>query len=241
LEEQARALREALLVPNERRNRRDDAALVTLLAGTLATDSDCIDVGAHQGSILAHMIRLAPAGRHLAFEPHPTVAARLAEAFPTVDVRPVALSSRSGQHWFYAKRSDPATSGLSLTAAELPPPTSVADADQVAVPVTRLDDALPAGFAPAFIKVDVEGAEYEVFEGAHETLRRHQPVVAFEHSLGCRHYGREPGDVYELLAVAAGLRIFDIDGGGPYSRAEFRDEVIPPAAGCFSRVRDSRR
>ena len=56
--------------------------------------------------------------------------------------------------------------------------------------------------------------------------REHRPVVAFEHGVGARHYGHEPGEIHELLTERAGLRIFDIDGGGPYDRAALRDEVL---------------
>ncbi len=34
-------------------------------------DSNCIDVGCHYGSMLSCFCRLAPNGRHLAFEPTP--------------------------------------------------------------------------------------------------------------------------------------------------------------------------
>lgn len=40
------------------------------------------------------------------------------------------------------------------------------------------------------------------------------------HELAARAYGTAPGNVHDALA-AAGLRVFDLDGGGPYTRAEF--------------------
>ena len=213
-EDTARALRDALRDQHERRNRRDDEALTVLMAGVLSRDSNCIDVGAHRGIILEQMVRLAPEGRHIAFEPYPGLGAELADRFPGVDVRTTALFNERSRRPFNARADDPGLSGLADPAGQQP-----------AVDVVRLDDALPEGYRPALIKVDVEGAEYQVLEGGLETLRRHQPVVAFEHSLGCRHYGKEPGGVYELLE-SAGLRIFDIDGGGPYDRGEFTQEVL---------------
>jgi hypothetical protein len=75
----------------------------------------------------------------------------------------------------------------------------------------------------------VEGAEREVFEGAIETLRRHRPVVWFEHGAGgADHYGTTPADVHALLVDEAGLRIFDSDGHGPYSRPEFEAVFTEP-------------
>jgi hypothetical protein len=37
------------------------------------------------------------------------------------------------------------------------------------------------------------------------------------------HYDTGPRRVYTLLHDEAGLRIFDMDGNGPYSLAEFED------------------
>jgi FkbM family methyltransferase len=212
-EDTARALRDVLRGEHERRNQRDDRALTVLMASVLRKDSNCIDVGAHRGSILEQMVRLAPEGRHIAFEPYPGLGAELAERFPAVDVRTAALFNESGRRPFNARADEPALSGLDPAGP------------QPEVDVVRLDDALPAGYRPQLIKVDVEGAEYQVLEGAIETLRRHRPIVAFEHSLGCRHYGKEPGAVYELLESAE-LRVFDMDGCGPYDRSEFRREVV---------------
>jgi hypothetical protein len=94
--------------------------------------------------------------------------------------------------------------------------------EALVVEAERLDDALPVGFRPCFVKVDVEGAELEVLEGALETLRRHRPVVAFEHGAGSAdHHGTEPGDVHALLTERAGLRIYDLEGRGPLARPAF--------------------
>ena len=86
------------------------------------------------------------------------------------------------------------------------------------MPVESLDGCLPADFAPDFIKIDVEGAEQLVLEGAKQTLARYQPLLAFEH-MG------KPGtsDSHEVhrLLTEAGLRIFDMDGHGPYDANGF--------------------
>jgi hypothetical protein len=61
-----------------------------------------------------------------------------------------------------------------------------------------------------------------VVRGALRTLREHKPLVVFEHGLGSANaYGTEPDDLHRLLVEEAGLRIFDLDGGGPYDREEF--------------------
>jgi FkbM family methyltransferase len=225
-EDRLRELRWALRPDGARRNRRDDAALVVALASVLRRDSDCIDVGANRGSVLAHMVRLAPAGRHTAFEPLPDLGAALAQRFPQVDVRTTALSNGTGRATF-VRRPDPALSSLESAPADWRRrDAGLEGAQRIEVEVARLDDVLPEGLRPAFIKIDVEDHEYQVLEGALETLREHRPVVAFEHSLGARAHGHEPGDVHHLLTEQAGLRIFDADGGGPYDRAALRAEVL---------------
>jgi hypothetical protein len=71
------------------------------------------------------------------------------------------------------------------------------------------------------IKIDVEGAEREVLEGAIRTITKHRPIVIFEHGRGASaRYGTQPRHIYELLCVQGGLRLFDIDANGPLSLSE---------------------
>jgi Methyltransferase FkbM domain len=77
---------------------------------------------------------------------------------------------------------------------------------------------------PALIKIDVEGAERQAIEGAIETISKYKPIVIFEHGKGgATHYGTSPRDIYELLHDLAGLRIFDLDGNGPYNLSQFEE------------------
>jgi Methyltransferase FkbM domain len=82
---------------------------------------------------------------------------------------------------------------------------------------------------PAFIKVDVEGAELQVFRGAADTLARHKPTVFFEHGEGAAdRYGTSSAQIHDLLVGEAGLRIFDERGHGPYSRDQFEAVFTEP-------------
>lgn len=74
----------------------------------------------------------------------------------------------------------------------------------------------------SLLKVDVEGGELGVFEGGLEMLRRDRPTIVFEHGTGgSDHFGVRSEDVYDLLTGEVGLRVFDIDGNGPFTSAEF--------------------
>jgi FkbM family methyltransferase len=210
-----RAAQRALEGRTRRRNRRDDEHLALLLAFALPADASCIDVGANVGDVLADIVRVAPAGRHIAYEPLPALAADLRRRFPDVDVRNAALSDHRGEMEFFHVTDAPSQSGFRTE------PGAGAGAEALRVAVEPLDEALPDGFVPSLIKIDVEGAEGQVLEGAGETLARHKPIVALEHGDAAALYGTTHDDVHALLCDRAGLRIFDMDGGGPYTRAAF--------------------
>jgi FkbM family methyltransferase len=214
-----------LVIPDVKRDRRDNEHLRMLLAFSLSPDSNCIDVGAHQGEILREMVRLAPAGRHIAFEPLPDFHAELVREFPGVDVRCSALSSEEGEATFTYVRSNPRYSGF----RERDYPAGREAIEKIVVKRERLDALLPDDYVPRLIKIDVEGAEYEVLKGGIETIQRHRPIIYFEHGLGStNHYGTGPVEVHRLLTREAGLRIFDVDGGGPYSESAFEDVFSKP-------------
>ncbi len=186
-----------------------------LFAFVLGTDSNCIDVGAHTGKILAEFVRLAPEGKHIAYEPLPQMYERLTARFPDVDVRRAALSNATGHSTFRHIKNRPAYSGLKERT--YPGPVQV---EMIEVDTEELDRSLPSGYVPSLIKIDVEGAELEVIQGAIQTITTHKPIVVFEHGRG-----GSTGDIFELLSSVAGLRIFDIDGKGPYSLKRWDDRL----------------
>ena len=212
-----RRVRRRFLPAHIRADIRDTQLLVALLEEVLEPDSDCLDVGAHAGSVLGEMVRLAPRGRHVAWEPLPAFADGLRERFPGVEVREAALGNEPGERAFAHVVDDPGWSGFRAR-----PTPSASLVEELTVRVERLDDALPEGVRPAFVKIDVEGAEEEVVLGAQETLRRHRPVVAFEHGRGSAdHYGTTPGRIHELLSEELGYDISGLDGDGPYDAERF--------------------
>lgn len=188
-----------------------------ILAAVLRPDSNCVDVGAHEGLFLADIVRLAPRGHHVAYEPLPELAAELERRFPAVDVRARALSDRSGDVEFVHVLTRPGWSGF----RERPYPAEER-LRRITVTAERLDSALAPDYVPHFIKVDVEGAEEQVLRGAMETISRYRPLVALEHGLGSAdYYGTSPETIHRMLTGDAGLAIFDLDGGGPYSSERF--------------------
>lgn len=223
-EEQARALlgrvREARSAfdPAARRMLRDEHAMRVVLATALRRDSSAIDVGANQGDTLEMILAVAREGRHIAYEPIPGLAQQLTARYAHVDVRNAACSDEAGSAEFTHVVNAPAMSGLRQR-EDLP--DHAQEVERFTVQLDKLDDALPDGFVPSLIKIDVEGAELLVMRGAAETLARHRPFVIFEHGIGGADlYGSKPGEVWDLLD-GAGLRIFDLEGDGPYTRDGF--------------------
>jgi FkbM family methyltransferase len=230
-EQQARAVvgrvREARssFDPEMRRVLRDEHAMRVVLATALRRGGNAIDVGANRGETLEMILAVAPDGRHIAYEPIPALAEQLAAAFPGVDVRNAACSDEAGSAEFTHVLNAPAMSGLRQR-ADLP--AHAQEVERFAVQLDKLDDALPEGYVPSLVKIDVEGAELLVMRGAVETLARHRPFVIFEHGIGGADlYGSKPGEVWDLLD-GAGLRIFDLEGDGPYSRDRFEAVFTEP-------------
>lgn len=196
------------------RDAQDGRNLVLLMRFLLRHDSNCVDVGANVGSVLREMVRIAPDGRHIAFEPLPERAAQLRTEFQIADVRQLALSNQRGVSNFTRVPDCDAYSGFRRQWYPKKWRT-----ETIEVETDTLDRCLPDGFQPTLIKIDVEGAERDVIAGAIETLRSARPFVVFEHFAGGAGdgYGYGPADMHSLLVSDAAMEIFDIDGTGPYS------------------------
>jgi FkbM family methyltransferase len=206
------------LSPIEEADQRDHAAMVRLIGRVLRPDSNAIDVGAHTGGILDEIVRHAPRGRHLAFEPIPAFAASLRRRHPRVTVHELALSEQAGSPPFHHVVSDPGYSGIKLR--ELATPNEKVEV--ITVLTRTLDDVVPPELAIALLKIDVEGGELEVLRGAEATLRRHRPVILFEHGkLGAAAYGTTPDMIHQTLTQDLGYRIMGLEGAGPFDAAAF--------------------
>jgi len=157
-------------------------------------DRDAIDVGAHEGYYTRFMI--GHARRVYAFEPIPWLARSLARKFARrVSVSAVALSSASGT----AELHIPLAHGEPVTGlSSLAPSVVAGDMDRWKLPVrTEALDDIYAGDA-GFLKIDVEGQEERVLEGARRTIARCRPRVLIE--LEERHCPGSPARVRDFFA-----------------------------------------
>lgn len=221
IDDNLRSIR-ATLSPKYRHDRAEGRRLRSMLEASLSETSNCIDIGAYRGNVLAEIIRVAPRGKHIAYEPLPHMHKYLVERFPSVDVRLAAVSNEEGRTSFVYVKNAPARSGFRERTSN-----KQQQIERLTVRTQTLDTSLPAGYVPALIKIDVEGAERFVFEGAIKTISKYKPMIIFEHGKGgADYYSTQPGQIYELLQEQAGLRIFDFDGNGPYTLEQFEEAYL---------------
>lgn len=200
-----------------------DNQTVEVMKRTIRADSGCVDIGAHKGKILQHMVALEKDGIHHAFEALPHLANRLKEQFPGVHVHQLAVSDRSGQSEFHYVENAPAYSGLRRRIYDRPDPRITT----IQVETRTLDDVIPLGEAVSLVKIDIEGGEYHALRGGMNTIQRWRPVIVFEAgSKSTGQYGVTPDDVYSLITETFGYELSTMSrwlGGTPaYTRGEFR-------------------
>lgn len=155
--------------------------VVAAISAVIRPGDLLLDVGANIG--IHSLIGAYQGARVHTFEPLPRLAKRLRQNIALnrlgsrIAVFEIALSNREGEATFYvASRKDDGSHSL----VNGVPATSI---EQIIVKTTTLDRHLEKfGYiTPNIIKIDVEGAEAWVLDGAHTTLTRSErPVLIIE-------------------------------------------------------------
>jgi len=182
---------------------RYDRATEIAMIRIIEPDSNCIDIGCHKGEILNIMLRLAPKGRHAGFEPIPDFYNYLIKKFKDkAEIYPYALSDKDGKAEFQYVKNAPAYSGLKKRDYQVSPKIDVINVD-----LKRLDDIM-SDRPVRFIKIDVEGTEYDVLKGAMNMVKTNKPYIIFEFGFGAsNYYNITPAKMYNLLCGEGGLKI----------------------------------
>jgi FkbM family methyltransferase len=130
-----------------------------------------LDVGANEGQFIKVARALFPNVPILAFEPNPHLTAlleRLLAECGSGVVLPVACGRETAEILLYLTKFSPAASLLRPTALSTPDfPAEIGETIQVKV--ERLDDIVRASALarrPYLLKIDVQGFEWEVLQGA---------------------------------------------------------------------------
>jgi len=153
----------------------EDRRMPIVLQKILKKDSCAVDVGGHVGSFLSLLIKYAPGGQHVAFEPSLTKSQWLRSRFPEVKVFPYAATDESGTAIF---EEDCARSGYSaLQRGNREPKAKIV---RYEVHTCRLDDVLLEMGRFDLIKLDIEGSELAALRGAVKAIERWKPAIIFE-------------------------------------------------------------
>lgn len=141
-----------------------------------------IDVGANVGVYSVPLAAAFPDVVVHAFEANLDVAARLGvnaaiNRLGNLTVHASALADTSGFMDFYQFDDDISLSSLNRHAAQIH-----GDPKLRRVQVETIDDLFATdGRRVSFIKIDVQGAELRVLQGACKLIAGHKPVILFEH------------------------------------------------------------
>lgn len=170
-----------------------------------------IDIGAHIGTWSMHLVKEFDWLQ--AFEPIPAHRAIYPYNVPmdTVTLHPTALGNRVGTvelHW------DPCHTGnthrnVELWSAGVPLPAQPGrpSPEIITAPIRPLDDF---GFTEVdFIKIDVEGVEMEVVEGARETIVENRPwMVVEQKGNDAKYYGQRRNEASAFLC-GLGMKVYE--------------------------------
>lgn len=142
------------------------------------------DLGANIGLVTFALARVVGAdGRVVSFEPDPVNFEYLRRnverhGLAQVDLVQAAVAPVSGQLAFFAEGT--ITSGLAAARHDSLMPEAIGSVTTCSA--VTLADAMAAHGSPAWIKMDIEGAEIDVLQGSLDLLREARPVLVIDTS-----------------------------------------------------------
>ena len=188
-----------------------------------------LDIGAHHGlyTLLASK-RVGPNGRVFAFEPSPRERKALRwnvglNRCKNVVIEGLALGNEEGERSLYV------VNGHETGCNSLRPPALSGATSPVAVRVSSLDQWLGAHKVKTvdFIKLDVEGGELSVLQGAQRLLESApRPVILAEvQDIRTQPWGYRAREIISFLS-GKGYRWFSISAGGSLVPLEVSAETF---------------
>ncbi len=189
------------------KNIKYDRLTELIMKQIIHPNSNCIDIGCHKGEMLDLMLKYAPKGEHLAFEPIPVMYNHLTKKYHSLaSVYPYALSNKNGKTEFQYVKNAPAYSGIKRRKYDIKNP----DIEEISVELKKLDTFISESKID-FIKIDVEGAELQVLQGAEELLKKDKPAILFECGKGASdYYNTHPEEIFQFLTENIGLKIYTL-------------------------------
>ncbi len=213
-----------------------EAETMRLLRRVTPAGGTALDLGAHIGFLSLYLASLVgPRGRVYAFEPGPNNLPYLRRNVrPRANISVVAkgAGNTDGETTFYVEsltgQNNSFVRGFDVFEyyRDRAFDTRIR-VSEARVGIVTLDRFIrEEGLRPDLVKIDVEGFEREVLEGAGTLLREARPILAIEIS-------RDKGRVMEMLS-SAGYALYT-----PDLRAVRRPEDLDVNTFCFHRERHS--
>ena len=217
-----------------------DLGSTNYLLGAVASGDHCVDVGANFGYFTCLMAKLAHRGKVTGIEADERIATLahdnvlINDLHEIAEIRHAAANATGEDMHLFRRNTRSGNTSIISYGTEFTDFMQETAEEQFAVRGLRIDDMLP-GFTGRidFLKIDVEGAEPLVFDGAREAIATNpQMRIIMEWSPGQM---RKAGfDIAELLATleAMGLKAWTLaDGLRPVSFGEVLN--LPYQAGLF--------
>jgi len=167
-----------------------------LLSNLLLENMTFLDVGSCKGDFALFAATLINKGRIYAFEPEPTnfkwiVRSIQENQFANITAINAALSDSTSTAILHLGKE----SGWHTLNEEQLQPTQTQDSSQCLVYTKQLDNMNLKNLH--LMKVDVEGSEHRVFEGAKETIAEYRPIILLElHA----HLGADIASINEMFS-----------------------------------------
>jgi FkbM family methyltransferase len=196
------------------------------------------DIGSYEGIFTLFAARaVGPGGRVIVCEPNPesyrrtTCNLAVNRFCDRVRVFNVALGAAAAEGLMTFPRREPARATLDASISRSIISDERGRVATVRVPIERLDD-LVASYQlppPTFVKIDTEGAEFDILRGARRTLESHSPALFLEtHGATPDQATENEHKIYDFLhsigyvlfnltgkAIAAGDRMGHVYGLNP--------------------------
>jgi FkbM family methyltransferase len=164
-----------------------------------STDIAC-DIGANKGSFIYWLSYWCWNGRVVAFEPQPDLSRGLVDIcralrLCNVKIEAKAVYSHSGNRDLFIPTGHQPGASLRRNALEGESFTVLS------VPMVSLDDYFGDNDEIGLLKIDAEGAEFDILKGAERILRRNAPLLVFE----CENRHLAPGRVEDVFSYLENL------------------------------------
>jgi FkbM family methyltransferase len=207
-----------------------EEVLQAVYEASLRPGDVAIDVGAHVGRHTIPMASaVAPTGRVFACEPlavcRYALADRLAqqhpELEPIVTIYPYALSDHETVGEFVVATGALAYSGLRERIYDSP-----TDLERIQVPIRTIDSLFLGLPSLKYMKIDVEGGEFDVCRGGAEVIRKFRPLVSFEFGANSSGgYNVTPMDMAQFW-IGHGYTLYDVEGRSLDADAFIRSATV---------------